>query len=72
MKLKAPQTSLILKHLKTKGSISAAEAITAYSCYRLAARIKELRTMGWDIATELRYDSVGTRYARYWLMRGDR
>lgn len=40
----------ILAHLK-RGPISAIEALNSYGCFRLAARIKDLREQGYDIET---------------------
>lgn len=44
------QCSDILSHLK-RGPLSAIEALNSYGCFRLAARIKELREQGYDIET---------------------
>ena len=59
------QRDVILKHLKTKGSISALEATSLYRIYRLAARINALRKSGVEIVTEMKSDMTGKRYARY-------
>lgn len=40
----------ILAHLKRE-PISAIEALNSYGCFRLAARIKDLRGQGYDIET---------------------
>lgn len=40
----------ILSHLK-RAPISAIEALNSYGCFRLAARIKDLRGQGHDIET---------------------
>lgn len=42
------QCSDILAHLK-RGPITAIEALNSYGCFRLAARIKDLRDQGYDI-----------------------
>jgi biotin operon repressor len=44
------QCSDILAHLK-RGPLSAIEALNSYGCFRLAARIKDLREQGYDIET---------------------
>ena len=41
----------ILNHLRTHKGISSMEAFELYGITRLSARIKELREMGYDIAT---------------------
>lgn len=46
------QCQLILHHLKTYGSISPLEAISEYGIQRLAARISDLRAMGYTIVAE--------------------
>jgi hypothetical protein len=45
------QCDEILAHLK-RGPISAIEALNNYGCFRLAARIKDLRAQGYDIETK--------------------
>ena len=63
----ASQRQMILQHLRTKGSISALEALSLYRCNRLAARIEELRKAGHGIETDMKTDLTGKRYARYHL-----
>lgn len=66
------QCDRILRHLKThKRGITQADAVERFGCYRLSARISDLRGMGYDIATEYetkknRY-GVACTYARYKL-----
>ena len=45
------QFTMVLKHLKCKGSITSMEAIKLYSITRLSGRIYELRSKGYDIAS---------------------
>ena len=47
-------------HLESGKSITQAEAIEAWGCYRLVARIFDLRAAGMDIITE-----TGTGKNRY-------
>ncbi len=47
--------------------ISPLEAIGLFRCYRLAARIQELRKGGNHIITEVKRDTTGKSYARYYL-----
>jgi hypothetical protein len=59
------QESLILTHLKTK-PITGLDALFDYNCFRLAARICDLRNKGHLI--EKRWIVKGDkRYAQYWL-----
>lgn len=45
------QNEKILNHLMTEGSITQAEAVEKYGCYRLPARIYDLKEQGHDIKT---------------------
>ena len=58
----------ILEHLKQGKTITQAEAITYFNCYRLSAVIKCLRNIGYDIVThrEPNSNTKGT-HARYEL-----
>ena len=66
------QNDMILRHLKThKRGLTQADAVERFGCYRLSARISDLREMGYDITTEMetkknRYGTPVT-YARYKL-----
>jgi hypothetical protein len=51
--------------MRASGSISPAEAFSVHNIYRLAARIKDLRNLGYRIRTSLCTDPNGKRYARY-------
>jgi len=62
------QTAQILRHLEERGTITPMEALTGYGCFRLGARIYELRQRGYDIETEM-VSSHGKRYARYRMKR---
>ena len=53
----------ILEHLKRHGHITAIEALNEYGCFRLAARIAELRET-YQIKTLMVFKS-GKRYAKY-------
>lgn len=46
------QCERILRHLHDYGSITQAEAVTEYGCYRLGARIWDLRAQGVPIKSE--------------------
>ncbi|MBS5666844.1 MAG: helix-turn-helix domain-containing protein [Firmicutes bacterium] len=65
------QCERILRHLQDYGSITQAEAVTEYGCYRLGARIWDLRAQGVPIKSETvtgknRYGER-TCFARYSL-----
>jgi hypothetical protein len=63
----APGVRRILSHLEKRGSISPVEAHVSYGDMRLAARIHELREVGYDIKTTMKRDEGGHNYARYSL-----
>lgn len=64
------QNENILNHLK-QGPITAIEALNHYGCFRLAARIKDLRRSGYAITTETVKDG-DKQYARYHLLENNR
>lgn len=47
------QKKVILQHLKRFGSIEPLTALREYGCYRLGARINDLRNDGYNIITEM-------------------
>lgn len=47
------QCEKILKYIEKHGSITPLEALMCCGCYRLSARILDLRKAGHDIKTEL-------------------
>ncbi len=63
-----PQAKTVLRHLKKRGSISPAEALIVHGISRLAACIHEIRKRaGYRVATEMRQDEHGHKYASYKL-----
>lgn len=65
------QVDRVQDYMKTHGSITQAEAIEALGCYRLGARIADLKSRGVavDRMMEEGQNRFGerTRYARYFL-----
>lgn len=62
------QNAAILNHLKKVGPITPMEALDRYGCFRLAARIYELRQKGHDISM-LKIQVGNNKYvARYTLV----
>ena len=59
------QSNQILNHLKTK-PITPIQALQLYSCFRLAARILDLRDEGYKIRTD-RIKKNGKQFAQYTL-----
>jgi hypothetical protein len=60
---------MVLKHLKRHGTITPVQALNLYGCFRLAARVYELRARGFVIETE-KHDSPDANWAIYRLKRG--
>jgi len=59
------QTALVFEHLKREGTITPMEALRLYSCFRLAARIGEIRQDGHDIQTVMRTRRRGGQVVRH-------
>ena len=57
------QKADILKRLRGGWSITPMQALNDFNCFRLAARIYELRSEGHDIQVE----TGSLKYATYWL-----
>jgi biotin operon repressor len=51
--MRTSQIEQVLAHLKQGNTISQAEAINNFNCYRLSAVIKQLRNQGYEIMTRL-------------------
>ena len=63
---KKSQAEMILEYLQKYGEITAIEALTAIGCFRLAARISDLRADGYNITTDMTKDGKKS-YAIYRL-----
>lgn len=65
------QCGMILDYLLDGNTITQAEAITLFGCYRLGARIYDIKGQGFDIRREMEQGTnrfgEPVRYARYWL-----
>lgn len=59
------QETRILNYLKTARAITPLQALDKFGCFRLAARIHDLRAKGYEIETE---EVRGKPYARYRLV----
>ena len=58
----------ILEYMMKYGSITQAEAVAQFDCYRLSARIAELRDMDVEIITTLEENKNRPgQHARYYL-----
>jgi hypothetical protein len=66
---KMSQNNQILKHLKKK-PLTPLDALAMFGCFRLAARIQELRVDGHRIRTDME-NKNGKKYAKYSLIKGN-
>lgn len=65
------QSFAILDYLRHGGTLTAIEALRNFGCFRLAARVEELRRAGHQIETELIADpETGKHFASYRLRAG--
>ena len=64
------QNQLILNYLKRGNSITPIEALEKYGCFRLSARIYDLKLQGHDILKQnvQNFDKTKT-YAKYTLIK---
>lgn len=62
------QAEMILSDLRKGKKITPLDALEDYGCFRLGARIWDLRKDGYPIKSELFEDHrKEKRYARYWM-----
>ena len=61
------QNQQVLDHLRG-GPITPIEALNLYGCFRLGARIYELRQAGHNILTRMVTNDYGNPYAQYHLL----
>jgi hypothetical protein len=65
--MKKTQNELILDYLQKGKSITPLDALNKFGCFRLAARISDLRKEGLNIATKY-VTKEGKNYASYRLV----
>lgn len=61
------QAQLVYEHMLNKGAITALDALNLYGCFRLAARVKDLRDEGIQIDSEPWRTHGGALIAKYSL-----
>ena len=61
------QSVQVLNHMKQHGSITSLQALKLYGCFRLAARVYDLRCKGHNVQTQKWKTRSGKWVARYWL-----
>ena len=60
------QNAAILSHLSRRKSLTALQALERFGCFRLAARIYDLREGGYRIESRV-IEASGKRIAQYYL-----
>jgi hypothetical protein len=65
--MKKTQNEMILAYLKKGKSITPVDALNKFGCFRLAARVSDLRKDGLNIATKF-VTKEGKNYASYRLV----
>lgn len=62
------QKQAILEYLLSGKSITPLEALDLFKCFRLGARIWDLKKDGHDIQSEMIFDERnGKHYEKYWI-----
>jgi hypothetical protein len=61
------QSAQILAYLREGNSLTPIDALQRFGCFRLGARVWDLKRDGHDIRTELVDVGGGKRVARYYL-----
>ena len=65
---KASQKEMILEYLQMGHSLTPLEALRHFGCFRLSARIADIRKAGYEVHAEIITDeSTGKKYANYSL-----
>ena len=67
MKQTTTQSAKVLYHLQNYGPLTAIEALELFACFRLAARINDLKEAGHDIQMEMKRLKNGKKIAVYSL-----
>ena len=63
------QNYKILNYLRRGGRINPLKALNLFDCFRLAARIADIKAWGEEIASEMvKNNKTGKRYKEYWLV----
>jgi hypothetical protein len=65
------QAGRILAYLRAGNRLTALDALESFGCFRLAARIHELRREGWAIEERTVETRGGKRVAEYSMGGGD-
>lgn len=61
------QNAQILQHMQAGNRITPLEALDKYGCFRLGARVYDLRVQGHDVKQRMVKTGNGKRVAEYWI-----
>ena len=64
---KQTQKAKILEYMKQGNSLTPLDALQKFSCFRLGARIYELKRMGYQIQSEMIKTDTGKYIKKYWI-----
>lgn len=64
---RSSQAKKILKHLETVGPITPLQALELFGCFRLAARIYDLKEKGYDVKDRPVTNPHGVCFKEYYL-----
>ena len=67
MKQTTSQSAKVLYYLQNYGSLTAIQALELFACFKLAARINDLKEAGHDIQMEMKRLKNGKKIAVYSL-----
>ena len=67
MKERESQCKKILEYLKQGNGITPIDALNLFGCFRLGARISDIKKLGYNIVTEMVAVGDGKRVAKYHL-----
>lgn len=62
---KQSQTDQIVDYMLAGNTITALIALNLFQCFRLAARIADIKRRGYDVVTMMETNENGKRYAVY-------
>ena len=65
--MKDSQNKKILRYLLSGKGLTPMCALSRFKCYRLAARVADLKNMGYDITTVMQYKKNGVKFAKYYI-----
>lgn len=63
----ASQAQMILSYMLQGNRITPIEALDLFKCFRLGARIADLKDRGYDIKSEFVTTPSGKRVKQYWI-----